>query len=110
MEKNNGVEIFNKITKEFNLNVTIKPNCLVGKYPGFSGALIWHYINTDYIEIATDVAKTQQGRIVENDYFWGAVNIYDYVEAKNRTQQLILKIKELHNDTRLKRIDKDFDK
>lgn len=109
METNNGVEIFNKITKEFNLKATIKPDCLVGKYPGFSGALIWHYINTNYVEIATDVARTQN-ELVENDYFWGADNIYDYEEAKNRTQQLILKIKELQNDTRIKRIDKDFEK
>lgn len=105
---NNGVEIFNKITKEFNLKATIKPDCLVGKYPGFNGALIWHYINTDYVEIATDVARSSN--FVDNVYFWGADNIYNYEEAKNRTQQLILKIKDLQNDTRLKRIDKDFEK
>ena len=98
-------DIFNKLVEEFGLLVSVdRKGERYGKLSGYAGFLIALVPTHDYIMVAKEVAKTDNGDF----FFFGANGFNDYEEAKSSVSEMILKAKEMNVNKKIQNIQKDF--
>ena len=98
-------DIFNKLAIEFGLTVSVdRKGEKYGKLPGFAGFLIALVPTHDYIMVAKDVSKTDEG-----ECFYFCANGYnDYDTAKVAVSEMILKAKEMNVNKKIQNLETDF--
>lgn len=98
-------EIFNKLVEEFGLSVSIdREGEKYAKFPGFAGFLIALVPTHDYIMVAKEVSKTDEGEC----FYFGANGFNDYDTAKAAVSEMILKAKEMNVNKKIQKMEKDF--
>lgn len=98
-------EIFNKLVEEFGLTVSIdRKDEKYGKLPGFAGFLIALVPTHEYIMVAKEVSKTNDGEC----FFFGANGFNDYETAKVAVSEMILKAKEMNVNKKIQNLETDF--
>ena len=98
-------DIFNKLAIEFGLTVSVdRKGEKYGKLPGFAGFLIALVPTHDYIMVAKEVSKTDEG----DCFFFGANGFNDYDTAKVSVSEMILKAKEMNVNKKIQNLETDF--
>lgn len=98
-------EIFDKLAIEFGLTVSIdRKGEKYGKLSGFAGFLIALVPTHDYIMVAKEVSKTDEG----DCFFFGANGFNDYDTAKVSVSEMILKAKEMNVNKKIQNLETDF--
>lgn len=98
-------DIFNKLAIEFGLTVSVDRNGeKYGKLPGFAGFLIALVPTHDYIMVAKEVSKTDEGEC----FYFGANGYNDYDTAKAAVSEMILKAKEMNVNKKIQNLETDF--
>lgn len=98
-------EIFDKLAIEFGLTVSIdRKGEKYGKLTGFAGFLIALVPTHDYIMVAKEVSKTDEG----DCFFFGANGFNDYDTAKVAVSEMILKAKEMNVNKKIQNLETDF--
>lgn len=98
-------DIFNKLAIEFGLTVSVdRKDEKYGKLPGFAGFLIALVPTHDYIMVAKEVSKTDEGEC----FYFGANGYNDYETAKVAVSEMILKAKEMNVNKKIQKMEKDF--
>lgn len=98
-------EIFDKLSIEFGLTVSIdRKGEKYGKLSGFAGFLIALVPTHDYIMVAKEVSKTDEG----DCFFFGANGFNDYDTAKVAVSEMILKAKEMNVNKKIQNLETDF--
>lgn len=98
-------EIFDKLAIEFGLTVSIdRKGEKYGKLSGFAGFLIALVPTHDYIMVAKEVSKTDEG----DCFFFGANGFNDYDTAKVAVSEMILKAKEMNVNKKIQNLETDF--
>ena len=98
-------DIFNKLAIEFGLTVSVdRKGEKYGKLPGFAGFLIALVPTHDYIMVAKEVSKTDEGEC----FYFGANGYNDYDTAKTAISEMILKAKEMNVNKKIQNLETDF--
>ena len=98
-------DIFNKLAIEFGLTVSVdRKGEKYGKLPGFAGFLIALVPTQDYIMVAKEVSKTDEGEC----FYFGANGFNDYETAKVAVSEMILKAKEMNVNKKIQNLETDF--
>lgn len=98
-------DIFNKLAIEFGLTVSVdRKGEKYGKLPGFAGFLIALVPTHDYIMVAKEVSKTDEGEC----FYFGANGYNDYETAKVAVSDMILKAKQFNVNKKIQKMEKDF--
>ena len=98
-------EIFNKLVEEFGLSVSIdREGEKYAKFPGFAGFLIALVPTHDYIMVAKEVSKTDEGEC----FYFGANGYNDYDTAKVAVSDMVLKSKQFNVNKKIQKMEKDF--
>ena len=98
-------EIFDKLAIEFGLTVSIdRKGEKYGKLSGFAGFLIALVPTHDYIMVAKEVSKTDEGEC----FYFGANGYNDYDTAKVAVSEMILKAKEMNVNKKIQNLETDF--
>lgn len=98
-------EIFNKLVEEFGLSVSVnRDGEKYGKLPGFAGFLIALVPTHDYIMVAKEVSKTDEGEC----FYFGANGYNDYETAKEAVSNMILKAKQFNVNKKIQNLETDF--
>ena len=98
-------EIFNKLVKEFGLAISVdRKGEKYGKLPGFAGFLIALVPTHDYIMVAKEVSKTDEGEC----FYFGANGYNDYDTAKAAVSDMVLKAKQFNVNKKIQKMEKDF--
>lgn len=98
-------EIFNKLVEEFGLSVSVdRKGEKYGKLPGFAGFLIALVPTHDYIMVAKEVSKTDEGEC----FYFGANGYNDYDTAKVAVSDMVLKAKQFNVNKKIQKMEKDF--
>lgn len=98
-------DIFNKLAIEFGLTVSVdRKGEKYGKLPGFAGFLIALVPTHDYIMVAKEVSKTDEGEC----FYFGANGFNDYETAKVAVSEMILKAKEMNVNKKIQNLETDF--
>lgn len=98
-------DIFNKLAIEFGLTVSVdRKGEKYGKLPGFAGFLIALVPTHDYIMVAKEVSKTDEGEC----FYFGANGYNDYDTAKGAVSEMILKAKEMNVNKKIQNLETDF--
>lgn len=98
-------DIFNKLAIEFGLTVSVdRKGEKYGKLPGFAGFLIELVPTHDYIMVAKEVSKTDEGEC----FYFGANGYNDYDTAKAAVSEMILKAKEMNVNKKIQNLETDF--
>ena len=98
-------EIFTKLVEEFGLSVSVdRKGEKYAKFPGFAGFLIALVPTHDYIMVAKEVSKTDEGEC----FYFGANGYNDYDTAKAAVSDMVLKAKQFNVNKKIQKMEKDF--